>query len=66
MLMLSVLKIPVKMQKWYMPWIYYFFIKTVLNIVYIMLNIMSFLRFLKNQPGRTAENDLAVVVLLPT
>ena len=25
--------------------------------IYIMLNIMSFLRFLKNQPGRTAEND---------
>ena len=31
--------------------------------MYIMLNIMS---FLKNQPGRTAENNLAVVVLLPT
>ena len=37
---LSVLKIPVKMQKWYMPWIYYFFIKTVLNVYNAEYNVI--------------------------
>ena len=36
----SVLKIPVKMQKWYMPWIYYFFIKTVLNVYNAEYNVI--------------------------